>query len=76
KIIEIALKVGKYPVFEFQDKQTYWDKKSKISNTKTISLDYNWNAYSNIPKTKNNNSDIKVISLQPNHSNNIQFAVR
>ena len=38
KIIEIALKVGKYPVFEFQDKEAFLGKQSKHTNTKTISL--------------------------------------
>lgn len=32
KIIEIALKVGKYPVFEFQDKQAFLEEKSNSSN--------------------------------------------
>lgn len=74
KIIEIALKVGKYPIFEFQDKQAYLQKELKRSNTKTISLDFDLNSFYNIPKT-NNNSDPKIISLQPNHTNNIQIAV-
>jgi len=38
KIIEIALKVGKYPVFEFQDKEAYLQKESKLTNAKTISM--------------------------------------
>jgi transcriptional regulator with XRE-family HTH domain len=48
KIIEIALKVGKYPVFEFQDKQAYLEKESKLLNTKTISLIGNRNKSNSI----------------------------
>ena len=38
KIIEIALKVGKYPLFEFLDKEAFLEKESKLTNTKTISM--------------------------------------
>ncbi len=53
KIIEIALKVGKYPVFEFQDKEAFLEKQSKLINTKTISLNQ-------ILKSSVNASDEKI----------------
>ena len=53
KIIEIALKVGKYPVFEFQDKEVFLEKESRLTNTKTISMNQ-------ILKSSANASDEKI----------------
>ena len=55
KIIEIALKVNKYPVFEFQDKEAFLERESKNTKTKTISINQ-------IPKPSANASDEKISS--------------
>lgn len=41
KIIEIALKVDKFPVFEFKNKKEYLERELKLSNAKKIFLNYN-----------------------------------
>lgn len=74
KMIEIALKVGKYPVLEFQDKQAYLEKESKLSNAKTLSLEYNLNSFTNA-SNKNINSKTKVISLKSTNIGSYHFAV-
>lgn len=38
KIIEIALKVGKFPIFEFKDKQEYLQKETEDSLRQTLSI--------------------------------------
>jgi transcriptional regulator with XRE-family HTH domain len=40
KIIEIALKVGKYPIFELQDKKEYLNHSSKNENVVNMVMDY------------------------------------
>ena len=37
KIIQIALKVGKFPIFKFQDKEDYFQKESQLSKVKRVS---------------------------------------
>lgn len=75
KIIQIALKVGKFPVFEFQDKQAYLQKESKLSNVMRISLNYNFNSFSTVIETKKD-KEVKIISLKPHNVDNYQLAVR
>jgi transcriptional regulator with XRE-family HTH domain len=75
KIIEIALKVGKFPVFEFQDKQAYFQKESKLPKVKTISMNYNLNSFTNVVE-RNETSRTKVVSFKPYNIDNYQFAVK
>lgn len=75
KIIEIALKVGKFPVFEFLDKQAYFQNESKFSKVKTMSMNYNLNSLTNVVGRKKN-TKAKVISLKPFNIDNYQFAVK
>lgn len=60
KIIEIALKVGKYPVFEFQDKEAFLEKESKLINTKTISMNQILKSSENT-SCENIDSETKVV---------------
>ena len=75
KIIQIALKVGKFPVFEFQDKQAYLQKESKLLNVKRISLNYNFNSFTNVTESTKN-QEAKVISLKPYNIDHYQLAVK
>ncbi|MFK8013287.1 MAG: XRE family transcriptional regulator [Marinicellaceae bacterium] len=40
KIVEIALKVGKFPNFKFEDKAGYLAKEEAQANTKTLAFNY------------------------------------
>lgn len=43
KIIEIALKVGKFPSFEFEDKEVFLERERKVSDRKKIFLSHDKN---------------------------------
>jgi transcriptional regulator with XRE-family HTH domain len=45
KIIEIALKVGKYPIFELQDKEEYLNHSSKNENVVNMVMDYDTESF-------------------------------
>jgi len=53
RLLKLPLKLAKYPVFEFQDKEAFLEKQSKLINTKTISLNQ-------ILKSSVNASDEKI----------------
>jgi transcriptional regulator with XRE-family HTH domain len=72
KIIEIALKVDKFPVFEFKDKQEYIEREIKISNANKIFLNYNNNEFSSICNT---DYGTKVIQLNSTLENKFQLAL-
>ncbi|MDD3721600.1 MAG: helix-turn-helix transcriptional regulator [Lutibacter sp.] len=72
KIIEIALKVDKFPVFEFKNKQEYLDKEMKISNANKIFLNYDNNEFSSICVK---DSNTKVIPLNSISENKFQLAL-
>lgn len=72
KIIEIALKVDKFPVFEFKNKQEYLNKEMKISNANKIFLNYDNNEFSSICVK---DSNTKVIPLNAISENKFQLAL-
>lgn len=72
KIIEIALKVDKFPVFEFKNKQEYLDKEMKISNANKIFMNYDNNEFSSICVK---DSNTKVIPLNAISENKFQLAL-
>jgi len=72
KIIEIALKVDKFPVFEFKNKQEYLNKEIKISNANKIFLNYNNNEFSSICVK---DANTKVIPLNSISESKFQLAL-
>lgn len=74
KIIELALKVDKFPVFEFQDKKEYLERESRLSNTKRVLLNYNHNEFSSIYEISSN-PKTKVIPLNSTIEKKLQLAL-
>ncbi|TDO03149.1 helix-turn-helix domain-containing protein [Sunxiuqinia elliptica] len=72
KIIEIALKVDMFPVFEFVSKQKFLQDEQKIADN-LIALNFNANIFSNIVET-NRGKKAKVIKLKSYNENNYQIA--
>jgi len=68
KVIEIALKVDKYPVFEFEDKAEYLEKENTISNVKKLFVQYNINELSNLENNLDKPREAKIISIAPHDS--------
>jgi transcriptional regulator with XRE-family HTH domain len=71
KVIEIALKVDKFPIFEFSDKDAFYEMENKLSEVKRISIPYNYNDLADFEKNSDNNNESKIISIDQNHTNNI-----
>lgn len=72
KLIEISLKIGKYPVFEFKKIDDYITEQRETKNIKKISIDFSRNYYTKV-NTQKENKDTKIISLHSN--NNYKFAL-
>lgn len=71
KLIEIALKVDKFPVVELINKEDLLQKQIAEQNTKKIMLDYNKDSFSGLLEQPK--KEVKIIQL---HSNNkTQFAI-
>jgi transcriptional regulator with XRE-family HTH domain len=72
KIIEIALKVDVFPVFEFVNKQLYLQNENKhIENL--IAINFNANSFSSITEL-NKGKEAKVIKLKSYNENNYRLA--
>lgn len=71
KIIEIAIKVDKFPVFEFTDKDVFYENENKLSEVKRLSIPYNYYDLANFEKNSDNNNESKIISIDQNQTNNI-----
>lgn len=74
KIIEIALKVDKFPIFEFVDKQKYLQKETEESLKQTVSMDFNSKKFSGLCDSETKH-EAKIISLATYYVDNFQFAV-
>jgi len=72
KLIEISLKIGKYPVFEFKKIDDYITEQKETKNIKKISIDFSRNNYTKV-NTQKENKGTKIISLHSN--NNYKFAL-
>lgn len=72
KIIEIALKVDKLPVFEFQEKQEFLDRENNASNYKSVFLNYDKNAFSPLIELE---KETKIISISSYNKSNCQLAL-
>lgn len=72
KIIEIALKVDKLPVFEFQVKQDFLDRENNASNYKSVFLNYDRNAFSPLIELE---KETKIISISSYNKSNCQLAL-
>lgn len=64
KIVEIALKIDKFPVFEFQDKQKYLQREVGQSNVRKMVMNYDNNAFSPVMQS-DEKEEPKLISLNP-----------
>lgn len=73
KIIEIALKVDKFPVFDFINKETFLKNEKETQNSKNIFIDYNPLDFSNVYEESVANKEIKVISLESNYQDKLEF---
>jgi predicted XRE-type DNA-binding protein len=72
KIIEIALKVDMFPVFEFVNKQLFLQNEQKQMDN-LIALNFNANFFSNIAES-NKGEEFEVIKLKSYNENNYQLA--
>ena len=63
KIIEIAIKVDKFPTFVFEDKESFLERERKMSEVKRIFLTYDKNEISHHDES----SETKIIPLSPNN---------
>lgn len=73
KVIEIALKVDKFPIFEFSDKEIFYEKENKLSEVKRLSIPYNYNDLADFEKGSDN-VEPKIISINQNQINNIPLS--
>jgi len=75
KIIEIALKVGKYPVFELQDKQEYLNRSPKTKNVVNMVMDYDTESFAD-QEIHEDGSDAEtpVVSINNNYTIENQLA--
>lgn len=71
KVIEIALKVDKFPAFEFIDKEVFYEKESKLSEVKRLSISYNPNDLANFRDDTSNKNESKIVSINQDQINNI-----
>lgn len=72
KIIQIALKIGKFPDFKLQDKETYLERANKVSEIKTLFIHYRTNQLSNIIE---DNKMGKIIPINSRRENSLQLAL-
>ncbi|HEY9082910.1 MAG TPA: helix-turn-helix domain-containing protein [Vicingaceae bacterium] len=63
KVIEIALKLDKVPVFKFENKEEFLEKEKMISNVKEIFINYNINQLSDLKNVIEKPKEAKVISI-------------
>jgi len=72
KIIQIALKIGKFPDFKLEDKETYLERENKVSEIKTLFIHYRTNQLSNIIE---NTKMGKIIPINSHRENSLQLAL-
>ncbi len=73
KIIEIALKVDKFPVFEFKDKHKYIENEKRNLRGNKFILNYNNN--NSFLSTYDNESNTKVIPINHKRESKLQLAL-
>ena len=71
KIIEIAIKVDKFPVFDFINKDVFLEKEKE--NSKSIFIDYNPLDFSKVYEETIVGKEVKVISLKSNYQDKLEF---
>ena len=71
KIIEIAIKVDKFPVFDFINKDVFLEKEKEKS--KSIFIDYNPLDFSKVYEETIVDKEVKVISLKSNYQDKLEF---
>ena len=71
KIIEIAIKVDKFPVFDFINKDVFLEKEKEKS--KSIFIDYNPLDFSKVYEEAIVGKEVKVISLKSNYQDKLEF---
>ena len=71
KIIEIAIKVDKFPVFDFINKDVFLEKEKEKS--KSIFIDYNPLDFSKVYEETIVGKEVKVISLKSNYQDKLEF---
>lgn len=75
KIIEIALKVGKFPVFEFQDKHAYLQEALEKQNVRKMVMKYDNNTYTTLHHSEEDKKDAKLIALNTSIEENHLLAL-
>jgi predicted XRE-type DNA-binding protein len=73
KIIEIAIKVDKFPVFDFINKDVFLEKEKEKENSKSIFIDYNPLDFSKVYEEAIVGKEVKVISLKSNYQDKLEF---
>ena len=73
KVVQIALKIDKFPVFEFKDKQEYLKSLTTTKYTDEIVVNYENNKFSQVNIKANCNT--KIIPLFPNNEFSQQLAL-
>lgn len=68
KVIEIALKVDKFPVFDFEDKEVFFERENTITNVKHLFVQYDINHLSDLENGLNKPRETKVISISAKES--------
>ena len=71
KIIEIAIKVDKFPVFDFINKDVFLEKEKEKS--KSIFIDYNPLDFSKVYEETIVGKEVKVISLESNYQDKLEL---
>ncbi|MDG1403876.1 helix-turn-helix transcriptional regulator [Polaribacter sp.] len=74
KIIDIALKVDKFPVFDFIKKSDYIKSENSENISKNIFIDYNPLDFSKIVSDSEDSKEVKVITLESNYQANLELA--
>lgn len=72
KIIQIALKIGKFPDFKLEDKETYLERTNKVSEIKSLFIHYRTNQLSNIIEDTKMG---KIIPINSHRENSLQLAL-
>lgn len=73
KVVQIALKVDKFPIFEFKDKTAYLRNSNSEKRDKKTSINYEKDKFFELyPRT---NRKIKIISLHQNNEFNKQLTL-
>lgn len=71
KIVEMALKIGKFPVFELEDKSNYLEQEK--SNVVDFKISYNSFQFVPVPKLEQS-KDSKVVPIHKNFTQDFKFA--